>query len=91
MVQAILSRPAVREDRNVPGAPTGGVSFRLRLSRIKQLVELHGGSFQVSSRPGVGTTVNFTLPVYDATLHMREPAARPNRIPAYGIADMEDR
>jgi signal transduction histidine kinase len=43
--------------------------FKLRLPRIKQIVELHGGEMHITSRPGVGTTVNLTLPVYDATLH----------------------
>jgi signal transduction histidine kinase len=37
----------------------------LGLSLTKSLVELHGGTFQLSSRPGEGTTVRFTLPIAD--------------------------
>jgi signal transduction histidine kinase len=37
----------------------------LGLSLTKSLVELHGGTFQLSSRPGEGTTVRFTLPLAD--------------------------
>lgn len=97
VLQRVLSRPAVKEaaadEDGSEAEPRSHPSFRLRLSRIKQLVELHGGSLHVVSRPGAGTSVNFTLPVFDATLHSSscEPAARPQRIPAYGTTSMQDR
>jgi hypothetical protein len=50
--------------------------FKLHLPRIKQLVELHGGSMHITSRPGVGTTVSLALPVYDATLHASSGSER---------------
>jgi signal transduction histidine kinase len=37
----------------------------LGLSLTKSLVELHGGTFELSSRPGEGTTIRFTLPVVE--------------------------
>jgi signal transduction histidine kinase len=37
----------------------------LGLSLTKSLVELHGGAFELSSRPGEGTTIRFTLPFVD--------------------------
>jgi hypothetical protein len=36
---------------------------------LVELVELHRGSMHVTSWPGAGTTVNMTMPVYDAALH----------------------
>ena len=56
--------------------------IRLTLPRIKQLVELHGGQLRVTSRPGVGTKVTFTLPVYDATLHADRQTGLPGPAPA---------
>jgi signal transduction histidine kinase len=37
----------------------------LGLSLTKSLVELHGGTFELSSRPGEGTTIRFTLPIVE--------------------------
>ena len=37
----------------------------LGLSLTKSLVELHGGTFELSSRPGEGTTIRFTLPILE--------------------------
>jgi signal transduction histidine kinase len=37
----------------------------LGLSLTKSLVELHGGTFELSSRPAQGTTIRFTLPVVE--------------------------
>ncbi len=34
----------------------------LGLALTKSLVELHGGALEIKSKPGVGTTVSFTLP-----------------------------
>jgi two-component system sensor histidine kinase BaeS len=40
---------------------TGGSGLGLAI--VKQLVELHGGKVWAESRPGLGTTIRFTLPV----------------------------
>jgi signal transduction histidine kinase len=37
----------------------------LGLSLTKSLIELHGGTFELSSRPGEGTAIRFTLPVVE--------------------------
>jgi PAS domain S-box-containing protein len=41
-----------------------GTGLGLPLS--KSLIEMHGGTFEISSEPGVGTVVKFTLPAYRA-------------------------
>lgn len=41
-----------------------GTGLGLPLS--KSLIEMHGGTFGISSEPGVGTEVKFTLPAYRA-------------------------
>lgn len=41
---------------------TGGAG--IGLSVAKSLVEAHGGTFSVSSEPGKGTSISFTLPAY---------------------------
>jgi len=44
------------------------------LNITKELVELHGGTIEVKSRPGKGTTVTFTLPII--TEKLREDVLR---------------
>jgi two-component system cell cycle sensor histidine kinase PleC len=39
----------------------------LGLALSKSLVEMHGGVLEIASRPGVGTTVSFLLPVRQST------------------------
>jgi len=38
----------------------------LGLPLTKGLIEAHGGLFQIESQPGKGTTVTFTIPLYEA-------------------------
>ena len=38
----------------------GGVGLGLGI--VKYIVEAHGGSIRVESNPGIGTTVNFSMP-----------------------------
>ena len=87
--QRVLSQPAPDTVDEAAAVAGGRPAFRLRLRRIKQLAELHGGGFRILSRPGAGTTVEFTLPAYDATLHARRSA--PAAPPKYGLAAFRDR
>jgi len=44
-------------------APATGEGGRgLGLAIVKRIAELHGGSVEVRSRPGLGTTVTLSLP-----------------------------
>jgi signal transduction histidine kinase len=55
-----LFTPFFRTDRS-RARGTGGVGLGLALA--KRIVEAHGGSIAVESRPGLGTTVEFRVPV----------------------------
>ncbi|WP_256223802.1 ATP-binding protein [Paenibacillus sp. 1_12] len=64
---------------------SGGIG--LGLSICKQLVELHGGTLEVSSVPGRGSIFTFTLELADPSLLQEEPtitdpAAKLNRVSA---------
>ncbi|MFQ5509943.1 MAG: ATP-binding protein [Leptospirillia bacterium] len=48
-------------DRHTEG--TGGLGLGLNI--CKGIVDLHGGSLEVTSEPGYGSTFSFTLPVHD--------------------------
>ena len=61
-------RPVVYNSRNpasTSGSPDGrrGPGTGLGLSIVKSLVELHGGSIDVRSELGIGTTFTISLPV----------------------------
>ncbi len=47
----------------------------LGLAIAKRLVELHGGEISIDSQPGQGTTVAFTLPVFDGPVDAIEPSS----------------
>jgi len=50
----------------------------LGLSTVREIVELHGGSIDLSSAPGCGTTFTIRLPrVEEEPEELRRPAARP--------------
>ena len=50
-------------ERGVSGKGEGGTGYGLFL--CKTVVESHGGEIDIESEPGKGTTVRFTLPVYE--------------------------
>lgn len=52
-----------RRGGNVPGTVLGS---GIGLSSVQQIVHLHGGTVQISSRPGAGTRVTVWLPVRPA-------------------------
>ncbi|WP_238650441.1 ATP-binding protein [Paenibacillus piscarius] len=55
------------------GQDRGGLGLGLSITR--QLVELHGGSLSVQSKPGAGSTFSFSLPLADhASLTARRTA-----------------
>ncbi len=56
---ARLFTPFFRTDRS-RARGTGGVGLGLALA--KRIVEAHGGTIEVESRPGLGTTVRFRIP-----------------------------
>lgn len=45
------------------GAPTGGVSSKFGLFSIRERMMALGGSFDIQSAPGMGTTATLTLPL----------------------------
>jgi signal transduction histidine kinase len=47
-----------------PGSPEAGVGVGLAIAR--GIIQAHGGRMGITSRPGKGTTIWFTLPVVDA-------------------------
>jgi two-component system, cell cycle sensor histidine kinase PleC len=59
-----LGRP-FEQAETAPSRRYGGVGFGLALSR--SLIELHGGTLEISSTPGMGTTVRIALPLRPTT------------------------
>lgn len=51
-----------------------GTGLGLPLS--KSLIEMHGGSFEIFSEPGIGTEVKFTLPAYRAVYSQSSTAPK---------------
>ncbi len=66
-----LGTPFVQADADINRRHEG---TGLGLSVVKGLVHLHGGSLQIESQPGRGTTVSVTLPI-DAAAAAAEPRA----------------
>jgi signal transduction histidine kinase/DNA-binding response OmpR family regulator len=65
-----LFRPFSRaHDRNA----TGIEGFGLGLSICERIVRAHGGSFDVRSAPGEGSTFSFTLPLFGARAQSQAP------------------
>ncbi|WNS45188.1 ATP-binding protein [Paenibacillus sp. MMS20-IR301] len=54
----------------IAGEENSGIGLGLIISR--QLVELHGGSFQMSSTSGEGSLFSFTLPVADTSAEISQ-------------------
>ncbi|MFG6447869.1 CHASE domain-containing protein [Roseateles sp. BYS180W] len=52
---------------NIPGTGLG-------MSIVKEIIELHGGSLQLESELGVGTTVHITLPLVMQPMRLASPA-----------------
>jgi CheY-like chemotaxis protein/anti-sigma regulatory factor (Ser/Thr protein kinase) len=68
--QGRLFRPFSRvHDRKA----TGIEGFGLGLSICERFVRAHGGSFEVRSAPGKGSTFSFTLPLFGASAQSRRP------------------
>jgi len=57
----IITDPFTRADEDPHHSKVDGVG--LGLSIVKALVDLHDGKLEVSSKVGIGTTVNITLPI----------------------------
>ena len=57
-----------REFHKVGSSERGGKGSGLGLAVSKRLVELHGGTLNVESAPGHGSTFRFTLPVNEAVI-----------------------
>ena len=56
-------------DRFRKGSNAGPQGVGLGLSLVRQFVELHGGSVELASRVGGGTTVTVRLPRKQAVAH----------------------
>jgi len=51
-------------DRFYRGTSEGRNGFGLGLAIVRQIVQLHGGTIEIASEPGHGTTVTLVLPAY---------------------------
>lgn len=67
-----LERIFDRFERAVSSSAYGGLGLGLFLTR--GVVEAHGGSIHVTSRPGEGTTFTLELPAHPVPEHAGEPA-----------------
>jgi PAS domain S-box-containing protein len=68
--------------RGVEGRTHEGSGIGLAL--VHELVKLHGGTMQVESRTGLGSTFRVTLPLGDAHLPPEQHAPAADRAPALG-------
>jgi CheY-like chemotaxis protein/anti-sigma regulatory factor (Ser/Thr protein kinase) len=66
----LLFRPFSRAHDRVA---TGIEGFGLGLSICERIVRAHGGSFDVESAPGEGSTFSFTLPLFGANAQSAAP------------------
>ncbi len=82
--------PFFRSDRSRSRA-TGGVGLGLVLAR--RVIEAHGGTIELISTPGRGTTVRLTLPFPQLESESRLPAAAARSLSEYArtSADRESR
>jgi PAS domain S-box-containing protein len=71
----------------------GGSGTGLGLSMVFGIVEQHGGSINVQSTPGGGTTIQLAFPLIDAALAQAqkpEPLARPREVGPLRVLAVDD-
>jgi CheY-like chemotaxis protein len=63
------------------GAPTEGISLKFGLFSIRERMKALGGSFELETAPGKGTTALLTLPLGMATVQSAGPENRFSEVP----------
>jgi signal transduction histidine kinase/FixJ family two-component response regulator len=69
-----IERIFARFERAVPARNYGGLGLGLYI--VRQIVEAHGGTIQVESQPGAGSTFTVELPQTLLAINSRQAAAR---------------